>query len=138
MRLKTTLVLAITGLVFLIAGLISFVYVEPNNLRAAVRQSYRDRPCGGRGRSGFGCKRRRKWFSEEQKVDPNNFPQPYEFRGEAHAVRNDASLQDAIESAHRLPRQPSVTSTSVVLSTVTTRHTAAGSEDLPLLRYDPA
>ena len=39
MRLKTKLVLAITSLVFLIAGLLSLVYVS-QLLRAAVEQSY--------------------------------------------------------------------------------------------------
>ena len=39
MRLKTKLVLAITGLVFLIAGLLSLVYVS-HLVNAAVQQSY--------------------------------------------------------------------------------------------------
>ena len=39
MRLKTKLVLAITALVFLIAGLLSLVYVS-QLLHAAVQQSY--------------------------------------------------------------------------------------------------
>ncbi|MGB0064806.1 MAG: PAS domain-containing sensor histidine kinase, partial [Terracidiphilus sp.] len=39
MRLKTKLVLAISALVFLIAGLVSLVYVH-QLLKAAVQQSY--------------------------------------------------------------------------------------------------
>ena len=39
MRLKTKLVLAITGLVFLIAGLLSLVYVS-HLVDAAIQQSY--------------------------------------------------------------------------------------------------
>ena len=39
MRLKTKLVLAITGLVFLIAGVLSLVYVS-HLVDAAVQQSY--------------------------------------------------------------------------------------------------
>ena len=41
MRLKTKLVLAITGLVFLIAGLLSLVYVS-QLVDAAIQQSYDD------------------------------------------------------------------------------------------------
>jgi PAS domain S-box-containing protein len=127
MRLKTKLVLAITGLVFLIAGIISLVYVG-QLVRAAVRQSYNDDQREG--------EEIRLWLQKalenglkDQKVDPNNYLQ-LRFL-EAQAVRNDASLQDAIESAIRY--SPTIydvnigdANSTVLLST------AAGSQDMPL------
>jgi signal transduction histidine kinase len=127
MRLKTKLVLAITGLVFLIAGLISFVYVG-QLVRYAVRQSYEnDRQ---------EAEQIRLWLQKAlenglrgQKVDPNNYLQ-LRFL-EARAVRSDPSLQDAIDSAVRY--SPTIydvnigdANSTVLLST------AAGTEDMPL------
>lgn len=127
MRLKTKLVLSITGLVFLIAGLISFVYVG-QLVRYAVRQSYEtDRQ---------EAEQIRLWLQKalenglkDQKVDPNNYLQ-LRFL-EAQAVRSDAALQDAIDSAVRY--SPTIydvnigdANSTVLLST------AAGSEDMPL------
>jgi PAS domain S-box-containing protein len=127
MRLKTKLVLAITGLVFLIAGLISFVYVG-QLVRYAVRQSYEnDRQ---------EAEQIRLWLQKalenglkDQKVDPNNY---FQLRFlEAQAVRSDASLQDAIDSAVRY--SPTIydvnigdANSTVLLST------AAGTQDMPL------
>ena len=97
MRIKTKLVLAITGLVFLIAGLISIVYVS-QLVREAVRQSYST--------NRMEAEQIRLWLQKalenglkDQKVDPNNFLQ-LRFL-EAAAIRSDTSLQDAIESAIR-------------------------------------
>jgi PAS domain S-box-containing protein len=127
MRLKTKLVLAITGLVFLIAGLISLVYVG-QLLRAAVRQSYEtDRVEGEQIR--LVLQKALENGLKDQKVDPDNYLQ-LRFL-EAHAVRNDESLQAAIESAIRY--SPTIydvnigdANSTVLLST------GAGSQDLPL------
>jgi PAS domain S-box-containing protein len=127
MRLKTKLVLAITGVVFLNAGLISFVYVG-QLVREAVRQSYEtDRVEGEQIR--LVLQRALENGLKDQKVDPNNYLQLRYL--EANAVRNDSSLQDAIESAIRY--SPTIydvnigdANSTILLST------AAGSEDLPM------
>ncbi len=97
MRLKTQLVLAITALVFLVAGLVSVVYVM-QLVKAAVQQSYDTNQMVAQ----------QIWLALEnaletglkgQQVDPNN---PLQLRAlEAAAVRNSAPLQAAIESVNR-------------------------------------
>lgn len=127
MRLKTKLVLAITGLVFLIAGLISFVYVG-QLVRYAVRQSYETNHVEAE-QIRLVLQKALENGLKDQKVDPNNYLQ-LRFL-EANAVRNDVSLQAAIDSAVRY--SPTIydvnigdANSTVLLST------AAGSEDMPL------
>ena len=127
MRLKTKLVLAITGLVFLIAGLVSLVYVS-QLLRVAVQQSYdTNHTQAEQIRSALQTALEN--GLRDQKVAPNNFLQLRSL--EAQAVRGDVSLQAAIESAIRY--SPTIydinigdANSTVLLST------AAGSQDLPL------
>jgi signal transduction histidine kinase len=96
MRLKTKLVLAITALVFLIAGLLSLVYVY-QLLYSAVRQSYdANRMVANQVQYAV---RNALETLRDLKVDPNN---PGEIRNLAgEAVRNNAALQAVVESVNR-------------------------------------
>ncbi len=97
MRLKTKLVLAITGLVFLIAGLVSLVYVG-QLVKAAVQQSYDTNQMVAE-QIRLALENALETGLKDQKVDPNN---PGELRAlAAAAVRGDASLQAAVESVER-------------------------------------
>ncbi|HTW61528.1 MAG TPA: ATP-binding protein [Terracidiphilus sp.] len=97
MRLKTKLVLAITTLVFLVAGLVSLVYVS-QLVGAAVQQTYQNTRMVAE----------QVWLALDnalenglkgQEVDPNN---PLELRAlAAKAVRSDAPLKAVIESVNR-------------------------------------
>jgi signal transduction histidine kinase len=97
MRLKTKLVLAITALVFLVAGLVSLVYVM-QLLHAAVQQSYYTSHMGAQ----------QIWLSlrnalendlKNRTVAPND---PAELRAlVAEAVENDAGLKDIVDSVNR-------------------------------------
>jgi signal transduction histidine kinase len=97
MRLKTKLVLAITALVFLVAGLVSLVYVS-QLVGASVQQSYETNRMVAQ----------QVWLALDnalenglkgQQVDPNN---PLELRAlAAQAVRSDASLKAVIDSVNR-------------------------------------
>ena len=70
MRLKTKLVLAITLLVFLIAGLLSLVYVS-QLLHSAIQQSYdTNRMVANQVR--FALQNALEAGLKDQKVDPNN------------------------------------------------------------------
>ncbi len=97
MRLKTKLVLAITGLVFLIAGVLSLVYVG-QLLHAAVQQSYdTNRMVANQVR--FALQQALETGLRDRQVDPNN---PAELRTlAAVVVRDDAALQAVIESVNR-------------------------------------
>jgi signal transduction histidine kinase len=97
MRLKTKLVLAITALVFLIAGLLSLVYVS-QLLHAAVQQSYdTNRMVANQVR--FALQNALENGLRDRTVDPNN---PAELRDlAAEAMRNSAALQAVIDSANR-------------------------------------
>jgi hypothetical protein len=97
MRLKTKLVLAITLLVFLIAGLLSLVYVS-QLLHAAVQQSYdTNRMVANQVR--FALQNALEAGLKDQKVDPNN---PGQLRNlAAEAVRDNAALQAVIDSVNR-------------------------------------
>ncbi|HTW78061.1 MAG TPA: ATP-binding protein [Terracidiphilus sp.] len=97
MRLKTKLVLSITGLVFLIAGLISFVYVG-ELVREAVAQSY-DNNLTEAEQIRLVLQNALLNGLRGQQVDPNNFLQLRYL--EAQAVRNDESLQAALDAAVR-------------------------------------
>ena len=127
MPLKTKLVLSITGLVFLIAGLISFVYVG-QLVREAVHQTYdTDRVEAEQIR--LVLQNALENGLRDQKVDPNNFLQ-LRFL-EAQAVRGDSSLKASIESAIRY--YPTIYDVNIgdAQSTILLS-TNADSEDQPL------
>ena len=97
MRLKTKLVLAITALVFLIAGLLSLVYVF-QLVHSAVQQSY-DTNRMVANQVQFAVRNALETGLRDQKVDPNN---PAELRNLAgKAVRDNAALQAVVESVNR-------------------------------------
>ena len=97
MRLKTKLVLAITALVFLIAGLLSLVYVF-TLLHSAVQQSY-DANRMVANQVQFAVHNALDIGLMNRKVDPNN---PGELRNLAgDAVRANAPLQAVLESVNR-------------------------------------
>jgi signal transduction histidine kinase len=97
MRLKTKLVLAITALVFLIAGVISLVYVS-QVLRTALQQSYdNNRMVADQVR--FALQNALESGLSDRQVDPGN---PAELRNlTAGAVRDNALLQAVVESVNR-------------------------------------
>ncbi len=97
MRLKTKLVVAITALVFLIAGLLSLIYVI-QLLHSAVQQSY-DTNRMVANQVQFAVRNALETGLRDTKVDPNN---PAELRNlAAEAVRNNAALQAVVESVNR-------------------------------------
>ena len=97
MRLKTKLVLAITALVFLIAGTLSLVYMS-QLLHAAVQQSYdTNRMVANQVR--FALQQALEKGLRDRQVDPNN---PAQLRSlAAEVVRDDAALQAVVESVNR-------------------------------------
>jgi signal transduction histidine kinase len=97
MRLKPKLVLAISALVFLIAGLLSLVYVS-QLLHTAVEQSFgTNRLVANQIR--FALQRALETGLKDRKVDPDN---PAELRDlAAAAVRDNAALQSVVESVNR-------------------------------------
>jgi PAS domain-containing protein len=97
MRLKTKLVLAITTLVFLIAGVLSLVYVF-QLLHSAVQQSYEtNRMIADQVQ--LAVRTALETGLSDRKVDPNN---PAELRTlAAEAVRNNSALQAVVESVNR-------------------------------------
>jgi signal transduction histidine kinase len=96
MRLKTKLVLAITGLVFLISGLLSLVYVS-QLLHAAVQQSYDDNKMVAN-QVRFALQNALEAGLKDRVVDPND---PAALRSlAAEAIRNDPALKAAIESGN--------------------------------------
>ncbi len=97
MRLKTKLVLAITTLVFLVAGLVSLVYVS-QLVGAAVQQTYQNtRMVAEQVR--LALDNALENGLKGQEVDPNN---PLELRAlAAQAVRGDAPLKAVIDSVNR-------------------------------------
>ncbi|MDE3188382.1 MAG: PAS domain-containing sensor histidine kinase [Acidobacteriota bacterium] len=97
MQLKTKLVLAITSLVFLIAGLLSLVYVT-QLLHAAVQQSY-DTNKMVANQVRFALLQALETGLKDRQVDPNN---PAELRGlEAEAIRSSEALQAVVDSVNR-------------------------------------
>ena len=97
MSLKTKLVLAITSLVFLIAGLLSLVYVS-QLLKAAVKQSY-DTNKMVADQVRFAVQTALEKGLTNRTVDPNN---PEQLRSlAAEAVRDNAALQAVVESVNR-------------------------------------
>jgi signal transduction histidine kinase len=96
MSLKTKLVLAITLLVFFIAGLLSMVYVS-QLLHAAVQQSYETNKMVA-DQVQFALRNALEAGLKGQKVDPDN---PAQLRNlEAEAVRDNAGLQEVVESVN--------------------------------------
>jgi signal transduction histidine kinase len=97
MRLKTQLVMAITTLVFLIAGLVSLVYMS-QLVGAAVQQSYdTNRMVAEQVR--LALEDALEAGLKDQQVDPNN---PWQLRAlAAQAVRNNATLKSVIDSVNR-------------------------------------
>jgi signal transduction histidine kinase len=97
MRLKAKLVLAITTLVLLISGLLSFVYVS-QLLHAAVQQTY-DTNRMVADQVLFALQNALETGLRDHKVDPN---QPEQLRELAReAVRNNPSLQAVVTSVNR-------------------------------------
>ncbi len=97
MRLKTKLVLAITGLVFLIAGALSLVYVT-QLLHAAVQQSY-DTNKMVANQVRLALIQALETGLQGRQVDPNN---PAELRAlEASAIRDGAALKVVMDSVNR-------------------------------------
>lgn len=97
MRLKTQLVLAITGLVFLVSGALSLVYVS-QLLDAAVQQSY-DTNKTVANQVRLALQNALEAGLQGRKVDPNN---PSELRNlEAQAIHDSQSLHDLIDSVNR-------------------------------------
>jgi signal transduction histidine kinase len=97
MRLKTKLVLAITALVFLIAGILSLVYVG-QLLHSAVQQSY-DTNRMVANQVQFAVRNALRTGLMDRTVDPAN---PAELRNlAAEAVRDNAALQAVVESVNR-------------------------------------
>lgn len=97
MRLKTKLVMAITALVFLIAGALSLVYVS-QLLHAAVQQSY-DTNHMIASNVRFALQRALEKGLANRRVDPNNPAQLRELT--AQVVREDDELQAALEAVNR-------------------------------------
>src|SRR5215813_7660748 len=94
MRLNTKLVLAITGLVFVIAGLLSLVYVS-NLVDAAIQESYDANSMIGRSvRSAL--QNALETGLKDVVVDPNDTVKLMELA--SGAIRNSATLKTAIDS----------------------------------------
>ncbi len=97
MRLKTKLVLAITGLVFLIAAVLSLVYAS-QLLRTAVQQTYDTNQMIAE-QVRFALQQALETGLKNQKVNPDN---PDQLRVlEAAAVQDNANLREVVESANR-------------------------------------
>ena len=97
MRLKTKLVLSITALVFLIAGMLSLLYVS-QLLHAAVQQSYDSNKMVAN-QVRLAVQNALETGLKDQKVDPGN---PSELRNlAAEAVREDEALQAVVDSVNR-------------------------------------
>ncbi len=97
MRLKTKLVLAISALVFAIAGLISLVYVH-QLVKAAVQQTYDTNLMVAR-QVRFALQNALENGLRDRTVDPNNPGELQEMVAET--VRNDLPLQAVLESVNR-------------------------------------
>ena len=96
MRLKTKLVLAITGLVFLIAGLLSLVYVS-HLVDAAIQQSY-DFNRMVASQVGFALENALLAGLKDQTVDPNDKEKLQELVQEA--IKDSEFLSATLDSAN--------------------------------------
>ncbi|MGD0482669.1 MAG: ATP-binding protein [Terracidiphilus sp.] len=97
MRLKTKLVLAISALVFLIAGLVSLLYVH-QLAKAAMQQTF-DTSWTVAQQVRFALQNALENGLRDRTVDPNNPGELQELVAET--VRNDAQLQATLESVNR-------------------------------------
>ena len=97
MRLKTKLVIAITGLVFLISGLLSLVYVY-QLIHSAVEQTY-DTNRMVADQVQLAVRNALAAGLRDQTVDPNNPAELRELTGTA--VRDNSALQAVVESVNR-------------------------------------
>ncbi len=97
MRLKTKLVLAITGLVFLLAGILSLVYVS-QLVHAAVQQSYDGNKMVA-DEVRFAVQDALENGLKDVTVDPNNPGQLHDL--EVTAIRNSAALKAVMDSVNR-------------------------------------
>jgi signal transduction histidine kinase len=97
MQLKTKLVLAITGLVFVVAGVLSMVYIR-EMLHAAIQQSYEtNRMVANQVR--LAVQTSLMTGLKDREVDPNN---PAELRAlAAEAVRENQVMQVVMDSVNR-------------------------------------
>ncbi len=108
MRLKTKLVLAITALVFLIAGVVSLVYVH-QLVKAAVQETY-DTNRMVADQVWYALQKALETGLKDRTVDPNN---PGELRAlVAETVQNDATLAGHARSRSSAIRLRSTTSIS--------------------------
>jgi signal transduction histidine kinase len=97
MRLKTKLVLAITALVFVIAGAVSLVYVH-QLVKAAVQQTYETNRMVA-DQVWYALQQALETGLRDRTVDPNN---PAELRDlVAETVQGDATLEAALDSVNR-------------------------------------
>ncbi len=97
MSLKTKLVLAITGLVFLITAVISLVYVS-QLLNSVVQQSYDNNVLVAR-QIRYAVQLALETGLKDQKVNPND---PVQLRGlAAEAVRDNSALTAVVNSVNR-------------------------------------
>jgi PAS domain S-box-containing protein len=97
MHLKTKLVLAISALVFLIAGLVSLLYVH-QLAKAAMQQTF-DTSWAVAQQVRFALQNALENGLRDRTVDPNNPGELQELVAET--VRNDAQLQATLESVNR-------------------------------------
>lgn len=97
MRLKTKLVLAITGLVFLLAGILSLVYVS-QLVHAAVQQSYDGNKMVA-DEVRFAVQDALENGLKGVTVDPDNPGQLHDL--EVTAIRNSAALKAVMDSVNR-------------------------------------
>lgn len=97
MRLKTKLVLAISALVFLIAGLVSLVYVH-QLVKAAVQQTYDTNLMVAR-QVRFALQNALERGLRGRTVDPNHPGELQELVAET--IRNDLELQATLDSVNR-------------------------------------
>ncbi len=97
MRLKTKLVLAISALVFLIAGLVSLLYVH-QLVKSAVQQTYDTNLMVAR-QVRFALQNALENGLRDRTVDPNNPGELQELVAET--VRDDLPLQATLDSVNR-------------------------------------
>ncbi len=97
MRLNTKLVLAISALVFLIAGVVSLIYVH-QLVKAAVQQTYETNLMVAR-QVRFALQNALESGLRDRTVDPNNPGELEELVAET--VRNDIELQSVLDSVNR-------------------------------------
>ncbi len=97
MSLKTKLVMAITGLVFLVTAILSLVYVS-QLVQSVVKQSYATNLLVGQ-QIWYALQQALESGLKDRKIDPNN---PEQLRGlAASAVRDDATLTAVVNSVIR-------------------------------------